>query len=377
MNRKVAIFQNTITGGGRIKVLVEIIKVLNDLNIVPDIFTFRVNPSFPKFPNLNFGIRKITFFSKGLGEIKMPLLNLNMRRFENEYDLFINSNNSLLFAPVKIPTIAYIHFPREARVLSEFVSLSFPDGEKVSQKNFFYRAYRKFLQKLYSFRYIPDNHTVITNSEYTKNMFLKVYPGGSKNEIQVIYPPVNIGDWKTEINLKDNTVTSLGRFSEDKRQLEQIKIAEALPDIKFNIIGFVGDKSSKSYYEKCRQYVTEKKVSNVSLYPNLSPGDTKEKLQKSKYFIHSLRNEPFGISTVEAIAAGCIPIVHNSGGQREIVIFEELRFLNIDDAISKFKKLATLNAVPMSKKLQKQVWKYDTSEFRKHIKKCFDTGLLK
>jgi glycosyltransferase involved in cell wall biosynthesis len=45
----------------------------------------------------------------------------------------------------------------------------------------------------------------------------------------------------------------------------------------------------------------------------------KDLLAKARIYVHCALNEHFGISIVEAMAAGCVPIVHNSGGAREIV----------------------------------------------------------
>jgi glycosyltransferase involved in cell wall biosynthesis len=36
-------------------------------------------------------------------------------------------------------------------------------------------------------------------------------------------------------------------------------------------------------------------------------------------YVHCAENEHFGITIVEAMAAGCVPVVHDSGGPREIV----------------------------------------------------------
>jgi glycogen synthase len=88
--------------------------------------------------------------------------------------------------------------------------------------------------------------------------------------------------------------------------------------------------------------------------------------------MHNLRNEPFGISTVEAIAAGCVPIVHNSGGQREIVPFDDLRFNDKIEAVEKVKNLKNLNLAIKIKKMQDRLWHYDTSEFYKKIKQYFE-----
>jgi glycosyltransferase involved in cell wall biosynthesis len=57
------------------------------------------------------------------------------------------------------------------------------------------------------------------------------------------------------------------------------------------------------------------------------------------FYTHSV-SEPFGITTVQGIATGCIPIVHNSGGQIEIVEDELLRYNNeaeIPEKIKHFK----------------------------------------
>jgi glycosyltransferase involved in cell wall biosynthesis len=72
--------------------------------------------------------------------------------------------------------------------------------------------------------------------------------------------------------------------------------------------------------------VEDHHLSNIYLHPNLDHGQMIKLLNSSKYFLHTLIDEPFGITAVEAIAAGCIPIVHNSGGQKEICIVPELRY---------------------------------------------------
>lgn len=369
MKKRVAIFQNTLTGGGRIRVINEMIGILNELEIVPDVFVLRVNKSFKKNKRISFRIRKLPTFIYGLYELKIPYLNLMMRFFENDYDLYINSNNSLLFAPSKVKTVAYIHFPREARIASKYKSLVFPDGALVSETNIFFRTYRKTLNNLHSFRSYSGNNKVITNSECTKNFFKEAYPEIHSNEILVIYPPVATDFWKCNNTNRQQVVTTLGRFSEDKRQLEQIQIAESLPELQFNIIGFVSDTSRQDYYQTCERYVAKKQITNVTLYPNLTSKEIKIKLQQSKFFLHNLRNEPFGISTVEAIAAGCIPLVHNSGGQKEIVPFEQLLFEDKNEAVKKLTNLQNQNLGSISRKLQNIVSQYDASIFRKKMKR--------
>jgi glycosyltransferase involved in cell wall biosynthesis len=42
-------------------------------------------------------------------------------------------------------------------------------------------------------------------------------------------------------------------------------------------------------------------------------------LGEAKVYLHLTENEHFGIAVVEAMSAGCVPIVHDSGGPKEIV----------------------------------------------------------
>jgi glycosyltransferase involved in cell wall biosynthesis len=43
-------------------------------------------------------------------------------------------------------------------------------------------------------------------------------------------------------------------------------------------------------------------------------------LSRAKVYVHCFENEPFGISIVESMAAGCVPIVHRSGGAYHDII---------------------------------------------------------
>src|SRR5438128_21276 len=44
-----------------------------------------------------------------------------------------------------------------------------------------------------------------------------------------------------------------------------------------------------------------------------------ETLSRSKIYLHLMRGEHFGITVVESMSAGCVPVVHDSGGPKGIV----------------------------------------------------------
>ena len=139
---------------------------------------------------------------------------------------------------------------------------------------------------------------------------------------------------------RENSVVSLGRFAEDKGQLEIIKLAEDLPQIRFHIIGF---SQKPDYLNRCKDYINSHQLENVDLHVNAGFSETISILQRAKIFVHRLINEPFGLSTVQGIAAGCIPIVHDSGGQIETIPFDFLRYRSSDE-ISGI--IETVNAFP-------------------------------
>ena len=89
-----------------------------------------------------------------------------------------------------------------------------------------------------------------------------------------------------------------------------------------------------------------------------------------------MREEPFGITTVQGIAAGCIPIVHNSGGQKEIVQDVDLRFESEHEIPGIIRSLQNANRMPSIKKgLQEHIKAYDTMVFRRHFKSLVEQKL--
>jgi len=109
------------------------------------------------------------------------------------------------------------------------------------------------------------------------------------------------------------------------------------------------------------------KIKNVQLHPDATFKDITDFLQKSKYFLHTLINEPFGITAVQAIAAGCIPIVHDSGGQKETVPEECLRYQDLNEVLSIINQLEAMNSNAEKKLLQ---------SLQNYISKKFDATIF-
>ncbi|HEU4685451.1 MAG TPA: glycosyltransferase, partial [Nitrospira sp.] len=170
--------------------------------------------------------------------------------------------------------------------------------------------------------------SVLANSIFTSNWIARYWRSSS----EVLYPPVAI---KSDAVPKSNTIVSLGRFiaHDSKNHALQLKafrefLSSHGGDWHLCLIGFCTNlPEDLAYLEKLRE---EAKEMPVTFLANASRDNLWNRLADAKLYWHVTalgegdghhpeRMEHFGISTVEAMGAGCIPLVPRSGGQPEIV----------------------------------------------------------
>ncbi|MFP3984600.1 MAG: glycosyltransferase [Candidatus Bathyarchaeia archaeon] len=82
------------------------------------------------------------------------------------------------------------------------------------------------------------------------------------------------------------------------------------------------------------------------------------------HYLHLSLNEPFGITVVEAMASGCIPIAHKSGGVTEYLP-EDLLYASSSEAAQKIDAGVGLQDSELKKMLRKTAEKFDEEKFRK------------
>jgi glycosyltransferase involved in cell wall biosynthesis len=78
--------------------------------------------------------------------------------------------------------------------------------------------------------------------------------------------------------------------------------------------------------------------------------------------------EHFGISVVEAMSSGLIPLVYKQGGPAEILSqFPELIYDSIDDLVEKTLKLAELDLNVIRNRLIQESRKYNVQNFTRSV----------
>src|SRR3989338_314849 len=169
---------------------------------------------------------------------------------------------------------------------------------------------------------------IVANSHFTKGYIDKSYGVDSK----VIYPPVDINSIKKET--KKKLILSVGRFSPNqlhpKKQEVLIEVFKEVyknsPGWKLILIG----QAKKEDYTYVRKLKKTARGHAIRIIENLSIEKLRQYYSKASIYWHATgfgedeesypqKMEHFGIATVEAQAAGAVPVVIGKGGQKEIV----------------------------------------------------------
>ena len=92
------------------------------------------------------------------------------------------------------------------------------------------------------------------------------------------------------------------------------QLAIDLPQYEFVSIGGATE-SEQEWVSKFTQALPQ----NYQVKINLPKKELIQTLQDSRIYTHLMVGEHFGIAPVEGVASGCVPLVHDSGGMKEII----------------------------------------------------------
>jgi alpha-1,2-mannosyltransferase len=238
---------------------------------------------------------------------------------KSKCDLIIDTFTCLILPSVDIVYMHYPLFKQSAQPTSTLARL------KIAIYFLPYRAYEMQTRK-------RTKQIVLANSKFTSNA---VKNSLGLNSI-ILYPPVSSFFLQNEKPVSDykrlNQVVTVSRFAPEKNLDLIPHIAKRIDDTKFLIIG---NMHHKKVYSQLQNLIRELDVEErVVLMTNVSKPLLKQILLESKIYLHCAVNEHFGISLIEAMACGCLPIANDSGGPKESVP-KNLRYVSIDEAVSK------------------------------------------
>jgi glycosyltransferase involved in cell wall biosynthesis len=153
---------------------------------------------------------------------------------------------------------------------------------------------------------------IVANSKFTQ----KVIGEFLGKKALVINPPVASNQTLIRLNRgkRENAVITISRFRSAKG-LEIIpEIASYARDFEFVVVGIADEESDqclKDLFGEIERLGVQKRV---RVFINKPYGFTLAALSTAKVFLHTQSTEAFGMSIVESMAAGCVPIVPRTGG---------------------------------------------------------------
>jgi glycosyltransferase involved in cell wall biosynthesis len=258
---------------------------------------------------------------------KIRTLNILQKYGPRNYSLTVNTHGDML--PfyhkdfTKKNSITYCHYPiarylidcGDPEYLSVLQNLCLLGMPPAVRKEYYDAARSAYIKMML-------NSTVLTNSEFSRKAIFKTFAVDST----VLPPPVDVDIFRNRClgsNIRDDSILVVSRFHPSKKIENAIHLAKLLRQnevgICMNIVGNMPP-DGIGYFNYLNDLVRHYGLEDLIRFENNVRFDRLLDLMcRSKVYVHPLPGEPFGISTVEGMSAGMIPVVPDIGGHTEFV----------------------------------------------------------
>jgi alpha-1,2-mannosyltransferase len=170
---------------------------------------------------------------------------------------------------------------------------------------------------------------VMVNSTWTKGHIDQLWGINSK----IVYPPCDTSSLtKIPLEGRQRIIVSIAQFRPEKDHQLQLRSLQCLlsnypnfcqgPEkIELVLIGSSRNEKDEARIRKLKEQCKEMNMEeNVTFVINASFEELVGWLSRAKVGLHTMWNEHFGIVIVEYMAAGLVPVAHNSGGPKMDIV---------------------------------------------------------
>jgi glycosyltransferase involved in cell wall biosynthesis len=354
-------------GGGE-RVSFATMQAISEMGIDFDITTYSE-------PNLS---RLVNTYGKGptsaiknakgvnvVGSFSNQEINSNAGEGE-KYDIYINTHPDLFpyyqnhFS--KDNSITYCHFPMAKHYIEsknqEYIrrDLRIKDQDQDQDQDQEGKILSKYDSNLegkngkdkyfrmveHSYMELMTHSTIITNSEFSRSSIFEFFNGGTK-EVHVIRPPVDVELFRSSVlfssHKREDIILVVSRINKRKEIENAIKLAKLLKQHNIGdgmrIIGNIDYAHDSDYFLSLHKMVKDFDLDEyVTIETNLSFNNLISAMRKAKTYFHPMVGEHFGMSIVESMSAGLVPIVPDIGGPTEYVP-KKYHFKTLEEAADK------------------------------------------
>ncbi len=367
--RKIAIFHQFMDNVGGAEILIFILA--RELNA--DIYTTNYDPNMmirsgfadviPKMHSIGW-VPKQAPFRHELAFVRFFFLNLT-----DKYDFFIIGGDWAVSAAFNNqPNLWYVHSPlNEIWAFKDYIKNNLLSWWKKPLFEIFVWVHRKL-----TIYFSKKVGIWMCNSKNTQDRIKKYY---NQNAL-IDFPPIECN--KYEYRPHRGYWLAVNRLLDHKRVHLQMKAFAKMPDKKLIIVGSY--EKGVNQFEAYKNYVIGLKPNNVEILSWVDDSGLKKLYSECIGFVATAQDEDFGMSVVEAMAAGKPVIAGNEGGYKESVIDGATGILiddiNEDKIVEAVKKIE-LNPEKYKEVCLAQARKFDTSVFVQKINDQIDNYFSK
>lgn len=359
---KIAIFHNYLDNiGGAEIVALTLAKELN-----ADIYTTNIDQEKIKLMGFESVINRIYSLGKipRMAPFRQQLALWKFRRLNltKQYDYYIIAGDWAMSAAVNNhPNLWYVHSPlNELWEFKDYIRNNLLSYWKILPYDLWVYFNRQLTKK-----YAQSIDNWVCNSNNTKNRIKKYY----KQNAEVINPPVATSEYYSHED--GDYWLSVNRLITHKRIELQVEAFRNLPKEKLLIVGSY--EKEVEQFESYKAYIEKIKPTNVEIIHWVEDKKLKDLYANCKGFIATAKDEDFGMTVIEAMAAGKPVITPNEGGYRETVnnstgiLINNIDAKKLSAAIEKLSSKLKNNPKTYQKSCLAQAKKFDVSEFVKKI----------
>lgn len=278
------------------------------------------------------------------------------------------STFNAVFLPA--PGLQYIHYPERP------VLLAAPEDWPGWRRSAYTAMTAAWMALGLGAMAAPARHRSLANSRWTG-------AGAERalgTECEVVYPPVPAFPAGLPWEGREDRVITLGRWHPHKRLELAIEIVEraraAGASLRLVFVGFWDDQcpAGSEYRERiralsaARDWIEWREALPLAELEALAGG--------SRYGLHCMEAEHFGIAIAELLSAGCVTLVHDSGGAPEIVDDDRLVYRDAADGAARLARLAAdpAGTRALHEAMRARGTRFSPAAFCGAFRRAFDRG---
>lgn len=270
--------------------------------------------------------------------LREALIQRQLQRFHhrNPGTLWLGTYNE---SPLPAPGWLYMHHPERMRRASG--NPDWPWWRKQAYTINEFAAHHVGLKRTIP----PQRHCKLVNSRWTQQAYAAI--GGG--DATVVYPPVPPFDTGLPWAARQDRVVVLGRWAMNKglpRAIEIVgKVRESGIPLTLAFAGFW-------HCPRENRRIIEAAAADkpwITWHENCSRQELMQLAGSSRYGLHAMEGEHFGIAVAELLTAGCVVLVPQNGGPAEIVGDSRQTYASTQEAIAK------LTAITQSPEIQNEM----------------------